>query len=192
MKKINKYTISSRDCQIDHADENTNNWDFDNLSHLCPTCNCYLRGWGATKHVQLIRGYRARIVCVNKNIGVGIRRTEAVRVEVDFERGSLENKLSSRYEVDYGRAVIALVEEHETVLEDDGNAHGAEMVGCSIVTGLRYLTKLTNPYSGTLVRYQNAQNHWVIALKPRLDDEELKAVAESPKRRGRPKKDQQP
>jgi len=126
---------------------------------------------------------------VKENKGLAVRRTEAVRLEVDFEQGPVEIKLSSRYEIDYGVAVEALVKEHEVVVEEDANAHGSETAGCSIITGKRYLIKMTNPYSGSLIRYQNAQGHWVIALKPRLDNESIAAVEDQQqRRRGRPKK----
>ncbi len=129
--------------QIDHADNNTDNWNPDNLHLLCQKDNTSLRGKPISEHKKTIQTYSAR----NERERArerGREGTHLVKELVDYRTGSQEMKANSYYEIQYREWVLSVVREHGVITKLEAVNSGAEVVGCSTLTAGRYLVKLTS------------------------------------------------
>jgi len=129
--------------QIDHADNNPENWEPENLHLLCLTHNLGLRGKSAAEHKKLIRAYSAN----NERERArerGRENTHLVKELVDFRNASPEMKANSYYETQYREWLLTVIREQKLITKVEAVNSGAEVVGCSPLTANRYLAKLTS------------------------------------------------
>lgn len=129
--------------QIDHADNDPNNWDPENLHLLCRKHNSELRGKTVAEHLELIQGYSAK----NERERArkrGRENTHLVKELIDFRNASPEMKANSYYETQYREWLLTNIREQGFIVKVEAVNSGAEVVGCSPLTANRYLAKLTS------------------------------------------------
>jgi len=129
--------------QIDHADNNPDNWNPENLHLLCQKHNLEMRGKTVAEHKRLIRTYSAN----NERERArerGREGTSQVRDLVDFRNASPEMKANSYYEVRYRDWLLTIIREQGFITKQEAVNSGAEVAGCSPLTANRYLAKLTS------------------------------------------------
>ncbi|MDP2729153.1 MAG: HNH endonuclease signature motif containing protein [Dehalococcoidales bacterium] len=149
--------------QIDHADNDPDNWDPENLHLLCQKHNLELRGKTAAEHKRLIRTYSAN----NERERArerGRENTHLVKDLVDFRNASPEMKANSYYETQYREWLLTIVREHGFITKVEAINSGAEVVGCSPLTANRYLSKLTSSV-GPLKESKDATGTVVISFR---------------------------
>lgn len=149
--------------QIDHADNDPNNWDPENLHLLCQKDNIELRGKPVAKHKRLIRGYSAN----NERERArerGRESTHLVKDLVDFRNASPEMKANSYYETQYREWLLTIIREQGLITKVEAVNSGAEVVGCSPLTSSRYLTKLTSSV-GPLKESKDATGTVIVSFR---------------------------
>jgi hypothetical protein len=151
--------------QIDHADNDINNWEPDNLHLLCQRHNLAMRALTRTVKVNLIKKYSAENECVRAR-EFGNTSTHAVREMVDYRQGSTEMQANSFYETQYRTWILDYLKQNQTHLipRDDAIYAGAEMVGCSPTTSERYLKKLCSS-AGPLMKHKDGTGTVVIVFR---------------------------
>jgi len=148
---------------IDHADNNPENWDPENLHLLCQKHNLELRGKPAGEHKRLIRAYSAN----NERERArerGRENTNVVKDLVDFRNASPEMKANSYYETQYREWVLTVIREQRFITKVEAVNSGAEVVGCSPLTANRYLAKLTSSV-GPLRESKDATGTVIISFR---------------------------
>lgn len=128
--------------QIDHADSNPRNWNYDNLHLLCQKHNLEMRNRTSDEHLRLIRAYSAKNVreCVRER---GIESTHILKAIVNYSQGSIEmqaNSICERIFIDW---ILTEIKRLGQLLKKEAINSGAAVAGCSPVTASRYLDKLT-------------------------------------------------
>ena len=129
--------------QIDHADNNPDNWNPENLHLLCQKDNVTLRGKPISEHKKTIRDYSARNERERERER-GLEGTHRVKELVDYRNASPEMKANSYYETQYREWVLTVVRDQGVITKPEAINSGAEVVGCSTLTAGRYLVKLTS------------------------------------------------
>jgi len=148
---------------IDHADNNPDNWEPENLHLLCKTHNLKLRGVPVAEHKRLIRAYSAN----NERERVrerGREGTHQVKELVDFRNASPEMRANSYYETQFREWLLTVIREQRIITKVEAINSGAEVVGCSPLTANRYLVKLTSSV-GPLKERKDATGTVVISFK---------------------------
>lgn len=149
--------------QIDHADNNPDNWNPDNLHLLCQKDNTTLRGRGISEHKKTIHDYSARNERERAR-EIGSEGTHRVKELVDYRSGSQEMKANSYYETQYREWVLTVVRDQRVITKGEAINSGAEVVGCSTLTAGRYLVKLTSAV-GPLQESKDAFGTMVIRFR---------------------------
>ena len=128
--------------QIDHADSNPRNWNYDNLHLLCQKHNLEMRNKTSEEHLRIIRAYSARNVSESVRER-GIESTHTLKAMVDYSQGSVEmqaNSICERVFIDW---VLTEIKRLGQLVKKEVVNSGAAVAGCSPVTASRYLDKLT-------------------------------------------------
>jgi len=149
--------------QIDHADNNPDNWDPENLHLLCQKHNLEFRGKPAAEHKKAIRDYSAN----NERERArerGRENTHLVKDMVDFRNASPEMKANSYYETQFREWLLTVIREQRLITKVEASNSGAEVVGCSPLTANRYLAKLTSSV-GPLRESKDATGTVIISFK---------------------------
>ena len=149
--------------QIDHADNDPDNWDPENLHLLCQKHNIELRGKPTREHKRTIRSYSAN----NERERArerGREGTHLVKDMVDFRNASPEMKANSYYETQYREWLLTVIREQKFITKIEAKNSGAEVVGCSPLTADRYLAKLTSSI-GSLKESKDATGTVIISFK---------------------------
>ena len=149
--------------QIDHADNNPENWDPENLHLLCLKHNLAFRGKPVAEHKRLIRTYSAN----NERERArerGREGTHLVKEMVDFRNASPEMKANSYYETQYREWLLTVIREQKFITKVEAANSGAEVVGCSPLTANRYLAKLTSSV-GPLKESKDATGTVIISFR---------------------------
>ena len=149
--------------QIDHADNNPDNWDPENLHLLCQKHNLELRGKPVAEHKKAIRDYSAN----NERERArerGRENTHLVKDMVDFRNASPEMKANSYYETQYREWLLTIIREQKFIIKMEAVNSGAEVVGCSPLTAGRYLAKLTSSV-GPLEESKDATGTMVVSFR---------------------------
>jgi len=149
--------------QIDHADNNPDNWYPENLHLLCQKHNLEMRQKPAAEHSRLIRKYSAKNERERERER-GREATSIVKEMVDFRAGSPEMKANSYYEIRYREWIFMIIREQGFITKADAINAGAEVVGCSTLTTSRYLAKLTSSV-GNLKETRDATGTIVITFR---------------------------
>ena len=138
--------IEHRKCrgklQIDHADSNPRNWNYNNLHLLCQKHNLEMRNRTSADHLRIIRAYSAKNVCESVRER-GIESTHTLKALVNYSEGSIEmqaNSICERIFIDW---ILNEIKRLGQLLKKEGINSGAAVAGCSPVTVSRYLDKLT-------------------------------------------------
>jgi len=161
--RCKKKPTSDKPLQIDHADNNSRNWDPENLHLLCQADNTELRGMPAAEHIKLIQEYSAK----NERERArerGREGTHMVKELVDYRNASPEMKANSYYETQYREWILTTVREQGFIVKAEAINSGAEVVGCSPLTATRYLSKLTSSV-GPLKESKDATGTVIISFK---------------------------
>ena len=155
--------------QIDHADNNPQNWAPDNLHFLCQNDNLEMRGKTVKEHKELMALYSARNERERERER-GREGTSLVKELVDFKSASPEMKANSYYELQFRDWVLITIKQHGFITKKDAINSGAEVVGCSTLTATRYLDKLTSSV-GVLHEYKDATGTMCIGFKVNKEPE---------------------
>lgn len=129
--------------QIDHADSNPRNWDYDNLHLLCQKHNLEMRGRTSDEHLRTIRAYSANNVCVRMD-EIGIESTHILKTIVNYSQGSPEMQTNLICERSFRDWILTEVRRLGQLVKKDAINSGAELTGASPMTISRYLDKLTS------------------------------------------------
>ncbi len=148
--------------QIDHADNNPDNWKPDNLHLLCQEHNLQLRIVPVSKKLHTIRWHSAKNVCVREK-KYGSIGTKVAKDTLDYQSGSIEMKANSMFEPVFSEWLLT----HLPMVKDEVKFSGAHIAGCSPVTCERYLKKLTSA-AGPLREFKNAMGIATVDFKPEL------------------------
>jgi hypothetical protein len=129
--------------EIDHADNDTTNWDIENLHILCNKCNLEFRQYSIDMKLQILKQDSDRnvYVCEERHL---ISDTEILRLRVDYTKGSTELQINNSCEVKFRNWVLKMIDQSGALCREDLINGGAEVAGCSIVTTEKYLKKLTS------------------------------------------------
>ena len=164
-KKPPRYAL-----QIDHADENPQNNDAQNLSLLCESCNQLMRKMRGSNHRRSILNYRAKNERERERGREGEksgRATEVNKRVFDYASGSVEMKLSGVLEPKYREWIIAYLNAYGSIRRKEAMNGGAEAVGMSPTTASRYLDKLMSDM-GILDESMDSLGHRVLTLKAEI------------------------
>lgn len=168
--------------EIDHVNEDKNDWRLENLQLLCKSHNVgksnRLRPRRSKNRVSgdlcvcVCSGdQKCRICRLGKEGQPGTRIGKTV---VDYAHGSPEMQASGFYELAFRDWVLRTLRGTDHVEKEDLIHSGAEIVGCSSSTAERYLRKLTSS-AGPLLERRDMLGRTVILLKLELaktaDDE---------------------
>jgi len=149
--------------EIDHADNNTSNWDPDNLHLLCQRCNLKLRQLSTRDHKKLIRHYSA-INVSERERDLGNVSTHQVKELVDYRSGSTEMQANSYYETKYREWLLSGIKNNGFITKEDAVNSGAEVTGCNPITTSRYLAKMTSS-AGVLKKIKDGTGSIIITFK---------------------------
>ncbi len=158
--------------QIDHADNNSSNWEPDNLHLLCQKHNLQLRGVQLSKKLRTIREYSAKNVCVREK-AYGSISSKVAKETLDYSSGSVEMKANNMFEPIFTDWLLTNL----PMVREEAKYSGAQIVGCSPTTCERYLKKLTSA-AGPLREFRDAMGIPTVDLKPDLKDLPVKAKEE--------------
>ncbi len=129
--------------QIDHMDNNPNNNDPDNLHLVCRTHNLLLRQKTIREHREYIQKYSAVCVSVSEKVR-GVGSTHMIKDLVDYNYGSTEMQVNSHCERQFREWLLKVLLKNNFIPKKEAIDSGAEVVGCSQATTLRYLDKMTS------------------------------------------------
>ncbi len=149
--------------EIDHADNNPDNWQPENLHLVCKNDNLDLRSFTTEEHIALISecsAFNER----EKERERGTAGTSLVKDLVDYRNASPEMKANSYYEIQYRDWVLTIVRENRLITKEEALNSGSEVVGCSQLSASRYLAKLTSGV-GPLKQFKDATGTMVITYK---------------------------
>src|ERR1041384_7009493 len=151
--------------EIDHINEDKDDWRAENLQLLCKTCNVGKQNRARSKRAKSAPSDLS--VCVRERMRAeGCSATRVVKVGVDYARGSAEIQVAGQCELPFRRWVMAILRSTDHVDREDLIFSGAEKFGCSPATIREwYLPKLTSSV-GPLKKDKNSQGEWVIMMKP--------------------------
>lgn len=149
--------------QIDHADNNSDNWDPDNLHLVCRHDNIKLRQMTVAEHKKWIRYYSAKNVCVRERAR-GHESTHRIRELVEYREASPEMKANSYFETQFREWLMEYLGRSKFIIKKEAIYSGAEVVGCNPTTIIRYLGKLTSAV-GSLAEKRDATGTLVITFK---------------------------
>jgi len=149
--------------QIDHADNNPDNWDPDNLHLVCRQDNIKLRQMSIAEHRKWIEKYSAKNVCVRARER-GRESTHRIKELVEYREATPEMKANSYFETQFREWLMAVLRENRFILKKEAIYSGAEVVGCNPTTIVRYLGKLTSS-AGNLKESRDATGAMVVTFK---------------------------
>lgn len=149
--------------QIDHADNNTDNWDTGNLHLLCQKHNLKMRQLSRAEHKKLMVHYSA-INERERESARGSSSTSTVKEMVDYRQGSPEMQANSYFEIQYREWILAYIKTNGFITKEEALYSGAEVVGNSPTTTTRYLKKLTSA-AGPLTEKKDATGTVVILFR---------------------------
>lgn len=121
----------SKYLDVDHVNGNKKDNDPGNLRLLCRSCN-------------VAESNRSRARRTKGSLCVCVSATEALKSVVSYSDGSAEMAVSGYCETKFRAWVMTVVEEEGFIRKSDAVEGGAELVGCSTATTLRYLTKMAS------------------------------------------------
>lgn len=152
--------------EIDHADGNPFNNAPDNLHFLCPEHNKKMREKSSRQHQKIIKECCAKNVCVCEKKH-GNPSTAKVRQAVNYAEGSVEMRANSYFEVNFRDWVLETITEVGPLSKKEIINSGAETVGCSQASTIRYLEKLTSAV-GPLHETKDSYGQIKIEYKPHI------------------------
>ena len=158
-----KKPTEKRRLEIDHADQNPENKQPQNLHLLCRACNLELRNMPASEHVQIIAKHTAKNVRESERKDDNENKKALKRI-LEYEYGSSEMRASSYYESRYREWIIEQLKHNGLLPRKEAINSGAEFVGCSPITISRYLDKLTS-FEGILQITKDGSN-FIVTMRP--------------------------
>lgn len=164
--------------QIDHADNNRDNWDPDNLHLLCRTDNMKLQQMTVQEHKKYISYYSAKNECASAR-----GRTHTIKEMVEYREASPEMRANSYFETQFREWLLTTIRNNGFIIKKEAVYSGAEVVGCNPTTALRYLGKLTSSV-GNLKESRDATGTIIITFK-----QPVKPVTTNGRHNGRGKGD---
>jgi hypothetical protein len=157
--------------QIDHADNNTSNWESDNLHFLCQRHNLRFRSVPVTEKLRTIQLHSAKNEREREK-RYGSISTKVAKDTIDYQSGSVEMKANSIFEPRFTEWLLRNL----PMSKDEAIHSGAHIAGCSSLTTERYLKKLISA-AGPLQELRDGMNVPIIDFKadlkqPANDDSE--------------------
>lgn len=148
---------------IDHIDGDDWNNEPDNLRLLCRGCNVTL-------------GNKARVLSSDQYVyeregKEGKAQTRVSRDIVNYKEGSTEMQANFLFELDFRKWLLGKIRDQGGYPKLDAINSGAEIVGCSPSTTVRYLGKLTSR-EGPLKESKDMLGDIILTLKDHLKPEE--------------------
>lgn len=138
--------VSNAKLQIDHANNDPQDWTPENLHWLCQKHNLEMRALTTKQKVALIRWYSANNMCVREN-SRGHYSTGYLQSKVDYTKGSPEMQVNALAELSWREWVLEEIDNNGFILLDVAIDTGAELFGVSPASTQRYLRKLVHPRS---------------------------------------------
>lgn len=151
--------------QIDHADSNPRNWNYDNLHLLCQKHNLEMRNKTSAEHLRIIRAYSAKNVRESVRER-GIESTHILKAIVNYSQGSIEmqaNSICERLFIDW---VLTEIKRLGQLPRKEAINSGSAVAGCNPVTASRYLDKLTCSV-GPLQESRDETGTMIVAFRKR-------------------------
>jgi len=148
---------------IDHADNNPENDDPENLHLLCHSCNCKMRSLTVSEHLRTIFDHSAKNERERERAR-GNGSTEAVKEMIDYQAGSPEMQANACFEIRFREWILEEIQKDGSYPKAEAKATGAELVGCSPLTIGRYISKLVSN-AGPLEIAKNRMDIQVLRLK---------------------------
>ncbi len=158
-----KRPLPNAPLQIDHADNNPDNWHPENLHLLCKKHNLAMRSVTKREHQKTISDCCA----LNERERArerGREGTNLVKDLVDYRNASPEMKANSYYEIQYREWVLTTIRENGFITKEEALNSGSEVVGCSQLSAGRYLAKLTSGV-GALKQTKDATGTMIVSFK---------------------------
>lgn len=152
--------------EINHDDQNPFNNSPDNLHLICPQHNKELRKLTPRQQKKLIKDCCAKNVCVREKLH-GNPATAKAKQIIDYTEGSAEMKANTYFEGDYREWVLDLISRVGAISKKEAINSGAETIGCSQASVIRYLEKLTSAV-GVLNEVKDPYGKIMIDYKPHL------------------------
>ena len=149
--------------QIDHIDANPHNNERDNLCLLCPTCNKKLQRLTPQEHKKLIKLRCDQHACMRERER-GNPATSIVKETIDYTNGTVQMQANQCFEVEFREWLLKQIKAIGYYLKDDAVYSGAEVVGCSPETIVRYIRKLTSS-EGVLEEVMSNNKQRIIKYK---------------------------
>lgn len=145
---------------VDHVNEDKNDWRPDNLQLLCRRCNVTKQNRARSKRPSDLS------VCVRERMREeGCAATRVSKAVVNYRSGSAEMQAAQMYELPFRRWLMQVLRSTDHVGKEDAIYSGAEITGASITTVDRYLKKLTSS-AGPLKEARDSMGGTVIMMKP--------------------------
>lgn len=153
---------------IDHIDGNPSNGSPSNLRLLCRKCNVTLENQARVTRVppgdQKERERRE-----------GQPATRVIREAVNYKQGAPEMQASFLFELDFRLWVLEKINRFGGFPKGDAVNAGAEVVGCSPSTTVKYLSKLTSS-EGPLQERKDMLGDIILVFKDHLKPEPMTLV----------------
>lgn len=147
---------------IDHIDGDSHHNEPSNLRLLCRSCNVALANVKrSTKVPSSDQKERER--------GEGKPATRVAREVVDYRQGGAEMQANFLYEVDFRHWLLKQVIQNGHFPKLDAITAGAEIVGCSPSTTVKYLSKLVSS-AGPLKESRDMLGDIYLELKDHLKE----------------------
>jgi hypothetical protein len=134
--------------ELHHSDNDFHNWGKENLHILCNKCNLEFRKYPVEVQIKMMQADCDRNVYVTQE-RKKLSNTEILRKKIDCSSAGAELQITSLCEVKLRNFVLNEVDRLGALSRDQIIDAGAEEVGCSIDTVVKYLRKLTS-YRGPL------------------------------------------
>ncbi len=150
---------------IDHIDGDPQNGDPQNLRLLCHPCNVLIENQRRRGEASLPSDQKER------ERSEGQPATRVIKEAVNYRQGAPEMQANFLFEVDFRDWLLKKVREGGNGFpKADAINAGAEIVGCSPTTTLKYLAKLTSS-AGPLIERKDYFGDLMLAFKDHLQPE---------------------
>lgn len=132
--------------QIDHADNNPQNWSPTILHLLCQSHNLKMRTLTTAEHNRLIEKYSAKNDWLRARENSHTPTTRAKEM-VDYTSGSPEMQANSIFENRWLDFMHSWIMSNGSIPKEEAINGGALVAGCNPSTTARYLSKYTSALS---------------------------------------------
>lgn len=124
--------------EIDHADNDRTNWDWENIHLVCKKHNCTLRGMTTSAHLTLMQAYRVQLEREREREGLTTWKS-ITKDMISFDGAPTVVQLNRRYRPIWIRYVIGLLTAEHSFDRTRLIVNAANKAGCSKQTSENYL-----------------------------------------------------